>query len=271
MNSFLHTKLGRTDLDVHRLALSATYLPGKKAIHKALDAGVNLVLYAWSEFQMKPVMRKVLASNRDKIVILAAGRPILFGKPELSKSLDALLKKMSIDHVDVFLCGMVLPKMWTEIHDSLMQIRESGKARYVGISSHDRPFLGQLAREGEMDLLMVRYNAAHRGAEKDIFPYLQQHDPGVIAYTATRWRTLLKRPRDWPPNGYLPTAGDCYRFTLSNPYVHACFTAPTNLKQLEENLRELEKGPMNEEELSFICEFGDAVYRQKMGFFPQPK
>ena len=66
-----------------------------------------------------------------------------------------------------------------------------------------------------IDAFMIRYNAAHRGAEKDIFPYLDKHNPAVISYTATRWRFLLKKPKTWKQER-IPTAGMCYRFVLSN-------------------------------------------------------
>ena len=38
---FLHSTLGRSGLRVHRLGLSATYRPGKAAIYRALDEGIN--------------------------------------------------------------------------------------------------------------------------------------------------------------------------------------------------------------------------------------
>ena len=53
---------------------------------------------------------------------------------------------------------------------------------------------------------------------------------------------------------------------LSNPHVHVCLTAPTNQRQLEENLTALQKGPLNEEEMHFMKEFGDAVYARYKWF-----
>jgi aryl-alcohol dehydrogenase-like predicted oxidoreductase len=113
---------------------------------------------------------------------------------------------------------------------------------------------------------MIRYNAAHRGAEQEIFPFLRAHDPGVVSYTATRWEALLKRPRGWPADGPVPTAGLCYRFVLSNPHVHVCMTAPRNIEQFEETVSALAGGPLDEDEMSFMRKFGDAVHDQKKWF-----
>ena len=38
------------------------------------------------------------------------------------------------------------------------------------------------------------YNAAHPGAEMDIFPHYAARRPLTVAYTATSWRKLLKKP-----------------------------------------------------------------------------
>jgi aryl-alcohol dehydrogenase-like predicted oxidoreductase len=54
----------------------------------------------------------------------------------------------------------------------------------------------------------------------------------------------------------------CYRFVLSNPNVHVCLTAPRNVRQLEANLAAVRKGPLAEDEMQFMRDFGDAVYRQ---------
>jgi aryl-alcohol dehydrogenase-like predicted oxidoreductase len=134
------------------------------------------------------------------------------------------------------------------------------------MSCHDRTFVGKLASQGSLDVMMMRYNAAHRGAERDIFPYLAKHNPGIISYTATRWTGLLRRPKGWPKDGRIPDAGMCYRFVLSNPNVHVCLTAPMNEKQLVQNVGALKLGMLNEEELQFMQQFGDAVYQHHKWF-----
>ncbi len=113
---------------------------------------------------------------------------------------------------------------------------------------------------------MVRYNAAHRGAETDIVPYLAAHDPGVVSYTATRWTYLLRRTKGWPKDRAVPTAGQCYRFVLSNPNVDVCLTAPRSEKQLLENLEAVRQGPLPEDEMGFMRAFGDAVHAAKHWF-----
>lgn len=150
--------------------------------------------------------------------------------------------------------------------EEMLKLKEEGKARGIGISCHNRKFLGQLAQDGNLDTLMLRYNAAHRGAEQDIFPQLSVHDPGVISYTATRWSYLLRRPRTLPKGSRVPTAGECYRFVLSNDHVHTVLTAPRNMRQLRENIEAVRNGPLDQDDMKFMKEFGDAVHSQKRWF-----
>jgi aryl-alcohol dehydrogenase-like predicted oxidoreductase len=265
---FTHTTLGRSDLAVHRLGLSATYRPGKKAIYKALDAGINCFFAFGIDAQMMRVMREFLRKNRERYVIATGAYNLVYGHANLRRTLEKRLHQLRTDYIDVFLfLGVLKEKEFPEkVREELRQFREEGKVRNIGLSTHDRKLAGKLAAEGAVDILMIRYNAAHRGAEQDIFPYLAEHRPTVLSYTATRWRYLLRRPEGWPKDTPIPTAGMCYRFVLSNPNVHVCLTAPSNMRQLEENIDALRQGPLREEEMDFMRRFGDAVHHTKRWF-----
>jgi len=265
--SFTHTTLGKSGLRVHRLGLSATYRPGKKTIYKAVDEGINFFFFFGMDNQMIAVLRDVMRHNREKYVI-ATGPPNLLGHGSPKRTLEKRLRQLRTDYIDCFLfLGVTKEKHFPEkVREELYRLREQGKVRGVGISTHNRKFAGKLCAEGALDFIMMRYNAAHRGAEQDIFPYLNQHNPGVISYTATRWTYLIRRPKNWPKDGRIPTPGMCYRFVLSNPNVHVCLTSPRNSKELMQNLQSLQEGPLSEEDMEFMRKFGDVVHHTKKWF-----
>ena len=267
-NDFLNTSFGKNGPKVFRIGLSATYRPEKKTIYKAIDEGINFFFAYGFDTQMISVLKDVFKGNREKYMIATGAYNLIWTHTDVRKTLEKRLKKLNTDYIDTFLfLGVMKEKQFPEIvRDELHKIREEGKVRRIGISSHNRKLVGRLASEGDLDAFMMRYNAAHRGAEDDIFPHLKTHDPGIISYTATRWGFLLRRPKNWPQEERIPDAGICYRFVLSNPNVDVCLNAPSNLKQLEENLAGVRQGYLNDEDMAFMKKFGDVIHRTKKWF-----
>src|SRR5207302_6869223 len=115
--------------------------------------------------------------------------------------------------------------------------QRAGEVRLLGLTSHQRPLAAAIAQSGLLDLLMIRYNAAHRGAERDVFPVTDALGLPVIAYTALRWGALLRATPDDPSGFKVPRAADCYRFVLQHPAVAVTLSAPRSRAELEEDLR----------------------------------
>lgn len=267
-NDFLHTTLGATGMPVFRLGLSATYRPGKAAVHKALDAGLNYFFCFGIDTHMIRVLRDLPRPERDRCIIATGAYSYGWWHQDLKNALEKRLRQLRTDRIDVFHFLGVARRKWltSRVREQLAELRQDGRVRAVAISTHDRALAGELAAAGELDALMVRYNAAHRGAEQDIFPHLAAHNPGIVSFTATRWRYLLRRPHNWPKDGRVPDAGMCYRFVLSNPNVHVCLNAPHNERAFEANLAAVQKGPLDIEEMEFMRAFGDAVHARNHWF-----
>lgn len=132
----------------------------------------------------------------------------------------------------------------------------------VAISSHDRKMARALVDELELDVLMCRYNAAHRGAETDIFESLPERRAGIVSYTATRWGRLLKPAGDLGPM----TAGECYRFVLANPAVDVALCSPRSWDELREDVAAVAAGPLDADCLAEVRAFGDRVHASPGGW-----
>lgn len=258
---------GGTGINVSPMGLSASYFPGQKSVFAAFDEGINLFFAFGLDVQMIRALRH-MTSQREKLVLVTGAYNYIWWAQDVRKTFEKRLRQFKTDYIDVFLfMGVMKPAEFTpKVREDLWKLKEEGKVRAIGLSCHDRAFHGKLAGEGTVNALMMRYNAAHRGAEKDIFPHLAAHNPGVISYTATRWTALLRRPKSWPEGGRVPTAGECYRFVLSNPHVHTVLTSPRSERELRENIAAVRQGPLNEEDMKFMREFGDAVHSQRKWF-----
>jgi len=140
--------------------------------------------------------------------------------------------------------------------------------RFVGATAHDRSLARRLAVDPRVDVLMHRFNMAHRKAAREVFPTAAKARTRIVAFTATRWGTLLEpyaESPSWP--GPPPTASDCYRYCLTEPSVHLVLTAPRSLAELEQNLDVLELPPMSRQERNQWQRFGDLVYGAGKGAF----
>jgi predicted aldo/keto reductase-like oxidoreductase len=66
------------------------------------------------------------------------------------------------------------------------------------------------------------------------------------------------------PAGERPlAAADCYRFVLSHPDVNVCLTAPSTATQMEDNLKALDAGPLDEEEMARVRRIGKQIYEKE--------
>ena len=267
-DDFNYAMLGCTGLKVFRLGLSASYRPGRNAVHHAIDAGINFFFCYGFDTHMTSVLRGLLTARRDDLIVCTGAYCLLVGHLNLRRTLEKRLRQLGTNYIDVFLyLGVMKPKhLGDDVLEEMRRFRDEGKVRAIGLSCHDRKFVGRLVADGSIDVTMMRYNAAHRGAEQDIFPHLAAHDPGVVSYTATRWGRLLRRPRGYPSEARVPSPDQCYRYVLSNPHVDVCLMAPSNEEQLRENLAGMSKGPLSREEMEFMQRFGDLVHRRNRWF-----
>jgi aryl-alcohol dehydrogenase-like predicted oxidoreductase len=258
---------GRTELMVSRIGLASGYGVPTAAIEKAFhEYGINY-LYVSPVLNLRSMVqaiRNLAPGHRDELAIVLAKAFFHpgFGGFRLESFVERWLTKLGLEWTDLLLQSVRKPQS-RELMERLQRLQESGKVRFVGMSSHKRPLFPKVA-SGEMrapaDFFHVRYNAVHTGAEQDVFPHLpQENRPGIAIFTATCWRKLLK-PKLMPAGEPPLTAVDCYRFVLSNPGVDVCLTAPATAEQMEDNLKALDAGPLDDEEMARVRRIGKHIY-----------
>jgi aryl-alcohol dehydrogenase-like predicted oxidoreductase len=249
---------GRTGLRVSRLAIGSSYGVGGADLERAFDRGINFFFYGLR--RTEPFARGVraLASRRDQIVlaIQSYSRSAMLVRP----SVDIALRKLRVDHADLLGLGWWNDPPPARIIDAARAIQAAGKVRHLLISSHHRPTFEKLMADPAYGGIMLRYSAAHPGGEQEVFPHVRDPKPGVLAFTATRWGTLLDASLT-PPGERTPTAMDCYRFVLSNPNVDVSLAGPRDGAELDHAMAALDRGPMTDEELAWMRRVGVVVRR----------
>jgi len=257
---FTKTILGRTGLSVSRIGLAGGYKAPARAVERAFhDYGINFHYWAGRKPGMREALRPLLATRRDELVLAIQCYDHI--GLWLTASVERALRQLGIEQADILLLGWFNRRTPRRLLDMALKLKDQGKVRFLGITGHNRTFHGTTARDPDspFDVQMLRYNAAHRGAETEIFEGLPETRPGLVTYTATRWGQLLKQ-RKMPPGEKPLTAADCYRFVLSHPAVDLCLCGPRTEEQMEEGLAALARGPLSPDELDRIRHIGDHVH-----------
>jgi aryl-alcohol dehydrogenase-like predicted oxidoreductase len=252
--------LGRTGLQASRLGIGSAYGVSEKACRVAFDKGVNY--FFWGSVRtagMGLAIREIARSHRDDLIVVL--QCYVRQAAWIHRSVETGLRNLRIDRADILLLGWYDRPPGRRILDAVDRLKEKGRFRFLGISSHQRLLFRQYLCDGRYDVFHIRYNAAHRGAEQEIFPHLPQAQaPGIASFTNTRWGDLLD-PKKMPPGiSSPPTAADCYRFALSHPAVHVAICGPKNDEEMSAGLLALKAPPMSEEELDRMRRIGDHVH-----------
>lgn len=267
MNDQRFRILGRTGLKVGRLGVACSYGAPTEAFEEAFDHGVNY--FYWGSIRktaMAEAIRNIIAMGRrdDLVIVIQSYSRSAF---LMERFYHRALKTLRIDTADVLLLGWHNKPPSPAILERALKMKEKGMFRFLALSGHHRPLFADLARDECFDLFHIRYNAAHRGAEDEVFAKLPENQsPGIVTYTATRWSDLLKANK--MPEGEPPmTAAECYRFVLSNPNVDVCMTGPENREQMREALRGFEQGALSSQEMERVHRIGDHVHQHHRRLF----
>jgi predicted aldo/keto reductase-like oxidoreductase len=208
-----------------------------------------------------------LGPGRSSVIVCAQ-----FGArtaADAAEELRSVLALLRTDYIDVLtLYYIERAEEWADVIRPggalpyLRDARRDGIVRRIGITSHQRLLAARMAASGQLDLIMIRYNAAHRGAEADVFPVTQPLGLPVITYTALRWGALLRPTPDDPPGFEVPRPPDWYRFALQHPAVTVVLAAPQTRAELDEDLQVLDAtGPLGAAEYAALAAHGERARR----------
>ncbi|MEM9219913.1 MAG: aldo/keto reductase [Cyanobacteria bacterium P01_F01_bin.150] len=228
----------------------------------AWRAGVNF-FFSYGMGSDSPLLTdlcQLIKPHREGIIFASGheGREI----PHWQTYLEQIRQTLDIETVDILFVEYVSPSDdWNQVQallDKFYAWKSEGRIRYVGVTTHNRPIALRLVQHSLCDILMHRYNMAHRKAEQSVFPAAVAAEIPVVSFTSTRWGQLLNGHPDW--QGSPPTAADCYGFSLSQPAIQLTLTAPKTRNDLESNLAVLENPAMLKQDIAHWQRYGDLVY-----------
>jgi aryl-alcohol dehydrogenase-like predicted oxidoreductase len=292
--------LGSSGLEVGVLALgtmnwgsdwmNSTALDEKTArsmFDLALDSGVNLIdtadIYGYGAAET--MLGRILGKRRRKVLLatkvrweMKPGDPASGGlsKKRIKQTLDASLKRLKTDHVDIYMPHAPDPRVpLDETLGALAAAVKAGKVRVLGCSNFSgaqwRQALAAAAAKAwpRFEFDQVEYSLVARSADGDLLPVAAAEKTSVMAwsplaggYLTGRYLGSGKRPkgrRHDPAKAFPPVDESRYggvvrvlcsvaeqekttpsaaalSWVLSRPGIAAAVVGASSLKQLREDL-----------------------------------
>lgn len=184
-----------------------------KAIHAAIDSGINLIdtapMYGFGASE--EIVGKAISDRRNRVVLATKcgliwheekgvfhcytdeKHPTENGKFRISRSLapemiryevEQSLRRLKTDCIDL------LQTHWqdsttpiTETMGALLKLKEEGKIRAIGCCNVDLDQMRQYNATGALDCDQELYSMLDREPEKELLPYANEHDMAFLAYS----------------------------------------------------------------------------------------
>ena len=203
----------------------------ERCLNHAIDRGITY-LDTSPDYGSEPHVGAVMQSRRDEVFLATkVNRRSRDGVlEELKESLD----RLQTSHVDLIQVHAV--NAWADLEQvlapdgavaGLLEAREQGLVRFIGITGHARPeLLGYALEQYPFDTVLVALGMADRlvtSPETFVLPRAVQRNVGVIAMKVFGHGTFARRDL-------------ALRYSLGLPGVSLAILGMDNVEQIDENV-----------------------------------
>lgn len=288
-----HRRLGKLD-EVGVIGLGVEHLKKKsqaeitEVIKEAISLGVNYIDLVWSYPHVIKGVGDGIKGNRDKAFLVAHLGSCYKGEKyvrnrtvgKCKETFEEVLENLGTDYVDVVNLHYIDKKDWDKVFkpggilDLARELVEEGKARSIGMSTHDIKLLEKAAPIQDINSVMYQVNMAnHRlPGRNDAFKLCTENGKGIVAMKTFAKGKLLKPKRKEKIAGYITggvrmttkipstmTSAKCLHYTLSQPGVTVAVPGVTSIEELRDcvnyvNIPESDKTYKSELEELFLNE-----------------
>ena len=227
-------RLGNSDLELTPIGVGAWAMGGGAwafswgpqddresiaAIHTALDGGVNWIDTAavYGLGHSEQVVAQAIATCSPRPYVFTKCERNWNEKGEIIKCLKAAsvrkecedsLRRLKVDVIDLYQIHWPDPdEDVEEAWSTLARLKEEGKVRWIGVSNFNIDQMERCRKIAPITSLQPPYSAISPEVEREILPYCQQHNIGVISYSPMKSGLLTgkmtrERVANLPPDDF---------------------------------------------------------------------
>ena len=194
------TLLGRLEvgpLGLGCMGMSQSYGPGDDVesiatIHRALDLGVTMLDTAdvYAEGANEELVGRAVADRRDGVVLATkfgfTGPPdwVRGDADHVQRSCEASLKRLGVDHIDLYYQHRVDPKVPIEDTVAAMaELVEQGKVRYLGLSEPAAATIRRAHAIHPITAVQSEWSLWTRDVEAEVAPTCAELGIGLVPFS----------------------------------------------------------------------------------------
>ena len=187
-------------------------------IHRAIELGIDFLDTAdmYGPFRNEELVGKAIRDRRDKVVIATKFGNVrgedgsflgVSGKPEyVLKACDASLRRLGVDHIDLYYQHRVDPEVPIEdTVGAMSELVKAGKVRHIGLSEAAPQTVRRAHKVHRITALQTEYSLWSRDVEQEILPTVRELGIGFVAYSPLGRGFLsgqFRKPEDIPADDW---------------------------------------------------------------------
>lgn len=235
----VYRTLGRTGLKITVVSFGAMLTPEPEVIKVAFDHGVNYVDTArkYMGGKNEEIVSKALKGRRDKIFVATKTQPSSVSKADIINDVETSLKTLETDYIDVIQLHSLTDKdrlFIPETREALTKLKEQGKVRFCGITTHKNQaeVLNALVDDPDrfFDTALVAVNFK---SDNDIILAIERAAKANIGIIAMK---TLAGGYATDVLGKITSHQAALKWALRNPNITAAIPGMKDLSQLKEDI-----------------------------------
>jgi aryl-alcohol dehydrogenase-like predicted oxidoreductase len=166
-------------------------------IHRAIELGVTFLDTAelYGPYTNEELVGRAIADCRDQVVLATkfgvrpdpdnpARRTIDGSRENVRRSIEGSLKRLGVDHIDLYYQHRIDPNVPTEeTVGAMAELVAEGKVRHLGLSEASPATIRAAQAVHPIAAVQTEYSLWTRDVEDEVLPTLRELGIGLVAYS----------------------------------------------------------------------------------------